>query len=456
MTPIPQPKFTKRYYCSNITNTITDRCPTNQAVVRRLNEAMDKTLLMLNCALHPLDGLCNNVRKELKRLDKGMKGSSKGTDCLVGNLLMALSKLMNSGKGDPGGFRQVIREKTNLTTDGSKAPEDTISGLFMRYVGNRLHVFFHLAGALYAFRDELVSWMKYSTVAESLVMGPLEDLSNPYIVEQLRVVGMLGKFVTSPWMRYIYANEGKLSHLELTNSFFPVCFQNLEQAKEDPQTIVQGETDVFGKPYRDHSIDEILGRLREGREFTEGELSTAKVLILGFVDVLKRQMAEYYPGGTLADPSKDLMEQTKSAPGDNIFAERVLGTADNIARRAPNATVQYVDSYVRITHNKTLNWLESRESSEFTDIISFARKQLKSVETSNKRINESLNKELMQQMLQRRIQKDKKSLMEQDKKIQVLVSDCRTEAFLTDSMSSEIKKQLYNLNLHDLYSEDFE
>ena len=59
---------------------------------------------------------------------------------------MALSKLMYSG-------RKVIRERTSLPSDGSKELEDTIKGLFMRYVGNRLHVFFHLAGSVYAFRD---------------------------------------------------------------------------------------------------------------------------------------------------------------------------------------------------------------------------------------------------------------------------------------------------------------
>ena len=125
---------------------------------------------------------------------------------------------------DPGGFKQVIREKGNLTSNGSKASEYTINGLLMRYVGNRLHVIFHLEGTIYAFRDELSSWMKYSTKAESQVMGPLKDLGNFYIVEQLLVVDMLRKFVTSLWMTYIYTNEGKLSHLESTNSFFQVCF----------------------------------------------------------------------------------------------------------------------------------------------------------------------------------------------------------------------------------------
>ena len=46
----------------------------------------------------------------------------------------------------------------------------------MWHVRNMLHVFFHLEGAVYAFRDELSSWMKYSTKAESQIMGHLKDL----------------------------------------------------------------------------------------------------------------------------------------------------------------------------------------------------------------------------------------------------------------------------------------
>ena len=52
-------------------------------------------------------------------------------------------------------------------------------------------------------------------------------------------------------------------------------------------------------------------------------------------------MKEYYPGGTLAEPSEDLLKLTKSAPVHNIFAERTLGTTDSAIRRSPSASIAY-------------------------------------------------------------------------------------------------------------------
>ena len=45
------------------------------------------------------------------------------------------------GKSDPGGFKQFLRQ------------ENIKPGIIVRYVGNRLHVVFHLAGVLYYLRD---------------------------------------------------------------------------------------------------------------------------------------------------------------------------------------------------------------------------------------------------------------------------------------------------------------
>ena len=57
---------------------------------------------MLNCAVHPLDGMCHAMRKMLVQHDKSnkIKKMSKSRDCCVVNLLIAVSKMMYSGKGD--------------------------------------------------------------------------------------------------------------------------------------------------------------------------------------------------------------------------------------------------------------------------------------------------------------------------------------------------------------------
>ena len=49
---------------------------------------------------------------------------------------------------------------------------------------------------------------------------PNADLKNLAIVQQLRIVSIIGKYITAPWMRYVYLNKQKLSLLELSSKLF--------------------------------------------------------------------------------------------------------------------------------------------------------------------------------------------------------------------------------------------
>ena len=58
---------------NNISCSMTDRCATNGAVLRNLEARLDKSILMLNCAVHPLDGMCHAMRRMLLQHDKSNK-----------------------------------------------------------------------------------------------------------------------------------------------------------------------------------------------------------------------------------------------------------------------------------------------------------------------------------------------------------------------------------------------
>ena len=51
------------------------------------------------------------------------------------------------GKGDPSGLKQVLRQN-NIKPS-----------IIIRYVGNRFHVMFHLAGVLYYLREKLLIYL---------------------------------------------------------------------------------------------------------------------------------------------------------------------------------------------------------------------------------------------------------------------------------------------------------
>lgn len=392
---------------SNIKTTMTDRCPTNGKVVKNLENTMDKSLLMLNCAVHPLDGMCHKVRLVLKKWDTnhGIKGHSKGTDCCVANLLIALSKMMHSGKGDPGGFYHYCKEKYKDNADIDYYSH--MSTIFMRYVGNRLHVFFHLGAASYAYREDLSDWlMNVSTANDTIRQSPGSDLRNPSIVKQLRIVGLISKYITAPWMRLIYSNKNHMSHLDISKSLFPVCFENIDRAVADPNIMLSSDTNVFGEKYG--SVDDVMNILKGTTQLCDVEQEIGKELLNGIRDVLMSQMKEYFPGGSLANPSETLLAETKSAPIHNIFAERTLGTADSAMRRAPNASVGYIDSYVRVIHNHTYEYLMEQTVEQRKQIINFAKQQRTIYTNRLKRDNAELDQELEIRIREKRMGRENK------------------------------------------------
>ena len=52
-----------------------------------------------------------------------------------------------------------------------------------------------------------------------------------------------------------------------------------------------------------------------------------------------------------------MIEITKAAPVHNIASERILGLTDSQYRRAPNATIGFIDLKVKAKQNKTWNGL---------------------------------------------------------------------------------------------------
>ncbi|XP_059141890.1 uncharacterized protein LOC131941956 [Physella acuta] len=128
---------TKLQMCGKVSSTLTDRASANHAAVLLLNEKLQTNLLELNCHLHPLDGIANEVRKTFQKFNSLIPSDTFGSDCRAANLLYGISKLRYKAKGDPTGFKAFLRQHS------------LACGIFPRYVGNRLHVMFCLAGIVY-------------------------------------------------------------------------------------------------------------------------------------------------------------------------------------------------------------------------------------------------------------------------------------------------------------------
>ena len=70
---------------------------------------------------------------------------------------------------------------------------------FPRYVGNRMHVIFHLAGSVVFYRSELLTFLReFCKARGGLTASLAKDLEDPSLIEQLKVLALVGKSSLDP------------------------------------------------------------------------------------------------------------------------------------------------------------------------------------------------------------------------------------------------------------------
>ncbi|KAK6172145.1 hypothetical protein SNE40_015873 [Patella caerulea] len=267
-------------------STLGDRVPTNRCVRNQLQELLDIQLLDLKCNVHPLDGLASEARKTLKKFDseQQVKGQCYGKDCGAVNLVMGLSKIRyKNGVGDPKGFREFMRT------------HNIRNSMLPRYVGNRMHVMFHLAGAYFHLKDKILNvyFKDFSNCTSSFKPAVIKDLQNSNFILQLKALGLMGKILTGPWMKVLYGNADKLSNLQAVPTLKKLM-EKIHSLRDDPMSVLTAKYDAFGRPL--DSADEVLQSLQaELLDEAYFEQVTLKLLECS-ITVLERQMESYLTG----------------------------------------------------------------------------------------------------------------------------------------------------------------
>ncbi|GFR83258.1 hypothetical protein ElyMa_005971400 [Elysia marginata] len=264
---------------TKISCTLSDRAAVNACVTRQLRDEFDSTLLQLNCNIHPLDSVARRAKQNLVKLDTRweIKGSCFGSDGSATNLINAVSVLrFKDGSGDPAGFKDMLR-RHNLPM-----------GTFVRYVGNRMHVLFHLAGVIVLHYNKVMDFLQTRCTSGGLLRSRLlNDLKNDKIIAQVWALAVIGKVFTGPWMTKFYSSE--MSNLDM-RPLVKRCEQQLQLWLAEPDLLMTPTMNAFGEPLSpadDSVLTEILC-------FISGEdavqMEALRVLIQACMDVLNSQL----------------------------------------------------------------------------------------------------------------------------------------------------------------------
>ena len=424
---------------SSLSSTISDRCSVNHCVIEILKTDLDLDLLELNCNVHPLDGLAHKSRQVLKKVDANLEVNSElfGNDCRAANVIFALSKMRyKQGKGDPAGFKFFMKQ------------ENIRRGLIVRYVGNRLHVLFHLAGIFFMLSGQLQLYLdKYCQNTTNLKTALQKDLRHPIIIMQLQCLGLLGKFLTGPWMREFYANASKRINLEMI-PLMHKCMSSLTDLKNNPLQMLTSRRDVFQNTLEPDSVFTSLQAPPADIEQEEILSLIMTSLLVGAEKLLSKQLKRYL-SGDLANPSSDVLTQGESAPTHNIFSEQTLGMVDHQFCRAPNATFGFIDGKIKFIKNSIDAWIDSQPEYQQRKIVEFVIGRGRDMRALLKKRDEVVQRALSERQKQKEQKRDKTKRNKLQKKVKQVLDGALeleeiSESEMTEEMMVVIKELICN------------
>ena len=387
---------------SRISNTITDRATVNQATIKMLNDRWSIDLNICYCHLHPLDTISSSTRSALKKAQIST-GTLFATDCFAANIVIALDKLrFNDGTGAPSAFKSYFR-------DGKLSVSE-----FPRYRGNRLHILYTLSGQYYCNRISLAKFLD-NLSHKRLAHAISRDFSQDEALEQLCLLGIVGKLLTGPWLKEFYndvtPSRGHYGAVEIIKG----VISKLKYTIDQPSDILVQTHDYFGTQLPDNDL--VLNDLREiipSPRF----LNMVEVSIQASIKTLESQYKAYFN----VDITPALLNMTASVPDHNIAAEQCMGLFSDLLNKSRNASLGHIAAKLVSRKNNVLNNLILMDITSRNTLIS------KVIDISNleRKDKISYRKSTLVVIDNRLLEKLNTKLNRDRKKIELIFKNCTT------------------------------
>nr|XP_054756519.1 uncharacterized protein LOC129262428 [Lytechinus pictus] len=274
--------------CNKTTNTMTDRCITNDSVDKKLEKEKNIHLNKFRCAMHPLDTIAKEVNKALKKMDDVHDRTrkmpfNKGGECNVQAFIRVGSKLFNSEScGDSTDLRSFLKGRGHQK-------------VLPRWVGNRFDILFSSAGLLYHIGPSIVEYFRTVTKPSNDLHRSFVNAWNDKNICHLRCLGLMGHLVTHPWME---AASQDLNILEMNANYYSAV-QVLERWAGNPSSLLRDQHTIFSSdPMRDDIFQSLVSP-----PYEDQMEEPMRGMLMAALEVTKRQLQSQLPGGVFWEPS---------------------------------------------------------------------------------------------------------------------------------------------------------
>ena len=363
----------------------------------------------LFCGMHAINGMGNVCIESLKEFENlaapeiithGFKKSTSRSY----NLLHEVSKALTTGHdyqkaGVAHYFEPYLQDKG-------------IQNKLVSFRGERINVFFVIAGAAYYHRNHIIDFLDNHCIRKNKLTTTLGDIKEVVFLACFRALGIMGKLITGPPLRLV---EEPGSHIFSLNGTWHHVIEKLEEFSMNANPLMEGaevvlngkvtKDDIYAELFED-AMDEELDSLTE---------ECLRLLSCACAILLRRQLHDQLPDGKYYQPSGELLEATVGVPKHNIISERDFAQLDRQLLQKPVASTVALSGLICFVNNGTPKYLESLSSEKQSTVIDRAMKEKYGYIVKYREMKRSIKEKKIAQMKAKR-EKDERDKLSKEKK----------------------------------------
>ena len=322
------------------------------------------------CHLHVLANMGDSASKALKEYEQILTGGS-------GKMGRNLNKDFSSWNDQDSAAIRSIRTACSLLASGgsssSGCPEDFKAYLaskdklykLKKFEHNRFNVIFENAGAVVYHKDDIIDFLSKLSSMNMLQRSVLSDLKDENIYQEIVALAIIGKIITTPFMKLVDSKTFATHILDLNKHFHQLQI-DLKHWSSTPDDLLTGISVIFPDfpPAKDvvyqalFNVNDTDGEPQEHGDVTIEVISlTCSHLYLTVSRLMKNQL----PGGCHTSDDEAKRQESISVPKHNRVSEKNFADMKQIRHFKPNASIEHIEATLMWINNKTIEWLDSMD-----------------------------------------------------------------------------------------------
>ena len=205
-----------------------------------------------------------------------------------------------------------------------------------------------------------------------LLKSILFDLKTKEFIAGTKALGLISKLITCPLWTLL--ENPNISIINMNAKYLELVLF-LDDSSKNIQSFMRGELLPFGQ---DTYVDKgsIFDALRQSDRYDTVDMML-QVLLPALCKLSRRLFQDHLPGGKLHHLSEEIKQKVRAAPKTSCYAESVFGQLDCLLRMKPSTKTLAAESCIMFLNNKTLSWLEQKDSEEQKRLLRMASKSVK-------------------------------------------------------------------------------